>query len=224
MEQKVDIILASGSPRRRELLHQVGLDFTVLVTDADESINITEPSKVVEELSYRKAKAAVECYLSSEDSSAKGMNREEVPSSSATDIKREGVLVVSADTVVALDEKIIGKPKDKEDALGILMNLSGRTHDVYTGVSCIYIVDGKIVSEERFSERTGVTMYPFDEDEALDYIASGEPMDKAGAYGIQGIGARLVEKIEGDYNNVVGFPLSAFLRRGKSIIWKSLRK
>lgn len=194
MKQLVDIILASGSPRRRELLEQVGFKFKVLVTDADETTDITDPAKVVEELSRRKAEAALAEYVKNSEQT------------------EQNALVVSADTVVALNGKVIGKPKDEKDALEILMSLSGQTHDVYTGVSCIYISDGNVGEAATFSERTGVKMYGFDEAEALDYIATGEPMDKAGAYGIQGIGARLVERIDGDYNNVVGFPLAAFMR------------
>lgn len=194
MKQNVKIILASGSPRRRELLTQAGLEFTVLVTDADESIDITDPAEVVHILSQRKADAAADEFLKRREDG-------------------EEVLIVSADTVVALEGKVIGKPKDEKDALDILMSLSGKTHDVYTGVSCILISGDKRENVISFVERTGVTMYAFDEAEALDYINTKEPMDKAGAYGIQGIGARLVEKIDGDYNNVVGFPLAAFLRR-----------
>jgi MAF protein len=194
MKQNVKIILASGSPRRRELLTQAGLEFTVLVTDADESIDITDPAEVVHILSQRKADAAADEFLKRREDG-------------------EEVLIVSADTVVALEGKVIGKPKDEKDALDILMSLSGKTHDVYTGVSCILISGDKRENVISFVERTGVTMYAFDEAEALDYISTKEPMDKAGAYGIQGIGARLVEKIDGDYNNVVGFPLAAFLRR-----------
>lgn len=204
MKQLVDIILASGSPRRKELLEQVGLKFKVLVTDADETTDITDPAKVVKELSRRKAEAALAEYIKSPDNSD------------------QGVLVVSADTVVALNGQVIGKPKDEDDALEILMSLSGQTHDVYTGVSCIYIIDGNVGKTITFSVRTGVKMYRFDEAEARDYIATGEPMDKAGAYGIQGIGARLVERIDGDYNNVVGFPLAAFMRNniGKLYIFE----
>ena len=191
MKQNISIILASGSPRRRELLRQAGLEFTVFTTDADESTDITDPEKAVEELSRRKAEAAAAAL--------------------GSDIDKKEVLIVSADTVVVMDGNIIGKPVDERDALQILMSLSGRTHYVYTGVSCI---DTREDVTESFAEKTGVTMYSFDENEALDYIKTGEPMDKAGAYGIQGIGARLVEKIEGDYNNVVGFPLASFIRRG----------
>ena len=191
MKQNISIILASGSPRRSELLRQAGLKFTVFTTDADESTDITDPEKTVEELSRRKAEAAAAAL--------------------GSDIDKKEVLIVSADTVVVMDGNIIGKPVDERDALQILMSLSGRTHYVYTGVSCI---DTRENVTESFVEKTAVTMYSFDENEALDYIKTGEPMDKAGAYGIQGIGARLVEKIEGDYNNVVGFPLASFIRRG----------
>ena len=195
MKQNIKIILASGSPRRRELLEQEGLEFSILVSDVDESTDITEPDKVVEELSRRKCIASVKEYIK-------------------TTGNKEDVLVVSADTVVALDGRVIGKPKDEKEALDILMSLSGKTHDVYTGVCCIYISGDSNEEVIAFTERTGVKMYSFDEVEAIDYIKTGEPMDKAGAYGIQGIGARLVERIEGDYNNVVGFPLAEFIRSG----------
>ena len=202
MKQKVNIILASGSPRRKELLNQVGLTFTVLVTDADETIDINEPEKVVEELSRRKCIAAAEEFLK---------NPSAYPSKVESAI---GTLIVAADTVVALENAILGKPVDENDALRILMSLSGKTHYVYTGVSYMLIRDGERGSINVFTEKTAVTMYDFDEKEALDYISTGEPHDKAGAYGIQGIGARLVKSIEGDYNNVVGFPLAGFIRRG----------
>ena len=206
MKQNVKIILASGSPRRRELLNQAGLEFTVLVTDADESIDITDPAEVVTELSRRKAEAAAQEYIKQHESEeTDGTVRDK-------EVHNEEILIVSADTVVALEGKVIGKPKDEKDALDILMSLSGKTHDVYTGVSCIYLSGDIRENVINFAERTGVSMYAFDKAEALDYISTGEPMDKAGAYGIQGIGARLVEKIDGDYNNVVGFPLAAFLR------------
>ena len=196
MKQLVNIILASGSPRRKELLEQAGLDFEILVTDADETIDITEPENIVEELSKRKAMAAARSYLGN------GFGDE------------RDALIVSADTVVAYDGKVMGKPRNEKDALDILMTLSGKTHDVYTGVSCILVSDKGIKECSSFVQRTKVTMYSFSEEEALDYISTGEHSDKAGAYGIQGFGARLVERIEGDYNNVVGFPLAAFLRSG----------
>ena len=128
------------------------------------------------------------------------------------------VLVVGADTVVAREGVVLGKPVDEKDALKSLMFLSGCSHEVYTGVTCRELrYDFRkeyFVETDQFSffSKTVVNMFPFSETEALDYISTGEPMDKAGAYGIQGIGERLVESIEGDYNNVVGFPLSRFMK------------
>ena len=132
-----------------------------------------------------------------------------------------GKVWLAADTIVAYQGEILGKPVDVEDAVRMLRELSGHRHEVYTGVT-ILLTDreGKILrpgtQDDRagitFSNCTGVKFYPLSDEEIRDYVASGEPMDKAGAYGIQGLGARLVEKIEGDYNNVVGFPLAHFLR------------
>ena len=136
MIQKVDIILSSGSPRRKELLRQAGLDFTVFVTDADESTDITDPEMLVEELSRRKCRAAVESFAAG-DTVRDGENICSVRN--GAEQKDKGTLFVSADTVVALGGRIIGKPKDEKEALEILMSLSGKSHDVFTGVSCIYI-------------------------------------------------------------------------------------
>ena len=113
-------------------------------------------------------------------------------------------LVLGADTVVAYEGKILGKPKDEADALRMLTMLSGKEHEVYTGVA---LIDNRDQSMENFFERTKVTMYPVSEEEIRDYIAGGVPMDKAGAYAIQGLGAKFIQKIEGDYNNVVGLPI-----------------
>ena len=219
MKQLYDIILASGSPRRRELLTQAGLSFVVKTADVDETPTETEPAKIVEELSRRKAEAVMEMFQTTRMESAciekqdvtdaveyKGVNdaidSNDKTGQSSRDISQ---IIVAADTIVAMDGDILGKPKDTEDAVRMLKELSGRTHEVYTGVT---ILPGAYT----FSSCTKVTFYPLSEAEIRDYVASGEPMDKAGAYGIQGLGERLVERIEGDYNNVVGFPLSAFMR------------
>lgn len=197
MEQFADIILASGSPRRKELLTQAGLDFTVRKSDAEEKVTSTVPHRVVMELSSQKAEAV------------RGSLKD-------TSFPRD-VLIVGADTVVVSEGKILGKPRDEEDALHILMSLSGKEHSVYTGVCGIYLDKGKKEVEEKgfcFAEETTVAMYPFMEEEARAYIKTGEPMDKAGAYGIQGAGALFIKGIRGDYNNVVGFPLAAFFRLG----------
>lgn len=176
------IILASASPRRKELLEQIGLTFEVTVSNVPEVITKSEPSEVVEELSVQKAKAAAQAQM-----------------------KEGAAIVIGADTIVCQDGKIMGKPKDKEDAAKMLKRLAGNTHSVFTGVTVIE--DG--VTVRTFSCETKVRVYPMTEQEIWDYIETGEPMDKAGAYGIQGRFAAWIEGIEGDYNNVVGLPVSA---------------
>ena len=208
MKQNVVMILASGSPRRRDLLEQAGLEFEVIVSDVDEVVTKTNPDEVVLELSEQKCGAVATGFM------------QNVPSDlgNLIDLETGGILVIGADTVVSLDNKILGKPEDAKDALKMLMNLSGRVHEVYTGVTCKVLkynsfTEGMLEMDSfSFFVETKVNMYPFDEYEALDYIATGEPMDKAGAYGIQGIGERLVESINGDYNNVVGLPLSRLMK------------
>lgn len=172
------LILASGSPRRRQLLEQIGLTFAVRSSDVDESVSPgLTPAQVVESLSARKGEAVA---------------AEAAP----------GDLVLSADTVVALDGAILGKPRDRAEAEAMLTALSGRTHQVYTGVTLLQ--DGRRLTEH---EVTAVTFRPLSPEEIAAYVSTGEPMDKAGAYGIQGLGALLVERLEGDYFNVMGLPL-----------------
>lgn len=172
------LILASGSPRRRQLLEQIGLTFVVRSSDVDESVSPgLTPAQVVESLSARKGEAVA---------------AEAAP----------GDLVLSADTVVALDGAILGKPRDRAEAEAMLTALSGRTHQVYTGVTLLQ--DGRRLTEH---EATAVTFRPLSPEEIAAYVSTGEPMDKAGAYGIQGLGALLVERLEGDYFNVMGLPL-----------------
>ncbi len=178
----MNIVLASGSPRRRELLTQAGIEYTVDPADIEEVTTETLPAKVVEDLSRQKALAVWK--------------------------KHQNEKVLAADTVVAFDDKILGKPADEEDAFRMLIELSGRVHQVYTGVT---IID-EAGNVNTFSECTEVTMYDNSEESIRAYISSKEPMDKAGAYGIQGLGAVLVEKINGDYNNVVGLPLARVYR------------
>lgn len=203
MDQFVNIVLASGSPRRKELFEQAGIDFTVIKSDAEEKITNTIPKEAVIELASQKAEAVKKELLKKNSLNTELLNRE--------------LLIVGADTVVVSGGRILGKPQNEEDALHILMSLSGRDHSVYTGVCGIYLDEEKRVMEEKcicFAEETVVTMYPFMEEEAKAYIKTKEPMDKAGAYGIQGTGALFVKEIKGDYNNVVGFPLAAFFRLG----------
>ncbi|WP_438495297.1 Maf family protein [Paenibacillus sp. IHBB 3054] len=180
------IILASGSPRRRELLSLLGLPFEVISSDADESTPPEfTPEMIVRSLALRKAEAVV-------------------PAAG----KRNAV-IVGSDTIVVLDDKVLGKPVDEQDSRVMLGMLQGKTHQVYTGVACIGLPEGKILVEHRV---TSVTMRALSEEEISAYIATGEPADKAGSYAIQGLGATLVEKIEGCYFNVVGLPLSLLER------------
>ena len=151
-------ILASASPRRKELLEQIGVKFDILPATGEEVITKELPGEVVMELAKQKA--------------------EEVAKTAGAD-----ALVLGADTVVAYEGKILGKPKDEADALRMLTILSGKEHEVYTGVA---LIDNRDQSMENFFERTKVTMYPVSEEEIRDYIAGGEPMDKAGAYAIKG--------------------------------------
>lgn len=186
------LVLASQSPRRRELLSRVGIKFRAVPSTVEERITKTAPDEVVRELSLQKA----------EDVAAG---------------EPAGVWVLGADTVVALDGKIMGKPSDAEEAKAMLRQLSGRSHSVYTGVTLYRRMDGKTTAET-FSEETKVAFYPMTEEEIDRYVDSGDPMDKAGAYGIQGPAAAFIRCIEGDYNNVVGLPVAAVYQRWKEIL------
>ena len=181
----MDIILASGSPRRSDLMKQVGLDFRVSTCNTDESYDSSlSPADIVMELSLRKADAVFDKEMPEKDT-----------------------VVVAADTIVVLDNEILGKPKDRNDAVRMLTELSGRKHQVYTGVALYYYVGGRVFIEN-FADRADVYFRELSQDMINEYVDSWEPMDKAGAYGIQGLGAVLVDKIDGDYYTIVGLPIS----------------
>lgn len=205
MKQNVFIVLASESPRRKELLEQAGLKFQVITSNIDEQTVYSEPDRIVMDLSEMKCRAVADKISESYNVIKK------IPE------EYDQILVVAADTIVSRGGVSLGKPKNKEDALNTLRRLSGRTHEVYTGVNCVLLSreEGRKIKETDafgFYSETKVKMYRFTEADMIDYISTGEPLDKAGAYGIQGIGERLVEYIKGDYNNVVGFPLSKFIK------------
>ena len=174
----MDIILASGSPRRKQLLAQMGIEtFRVISSDADETVEPgLSPARIVEILSARKAEAVA-------------------------DHAKPGGLVIAADTIVALDDAVLGKPNDGLEAFRMLSALSGRRHQVYTGVTLLR--GGERRTEH---EVTTVTFRELTQDDITRYIATGEPMDKAGAYGIQGFGMRYIRDISGDYYTVMGLP------------------
>ena len=182
------IVLASASPRRKELLEQIGLEFEICPAKGEEVITAGSVDGAVLELSRQKA--------------------EEVAA---------GILVIGADTVVACDGNILGKPRDEADAAHMLSMLSGHTHSVYTGVTLVFIDKNGRTGETSFYEKTDVCMYPLDDAEIRRYIAGGEPMDKAGSYGIQGQAAAFVKEIHGDYNNVVGLPVGRLYQELKKL-------
>ena len=180
--QKPGLILASKSPRRSDLLTKMGFSFTVHAPDVDENIS-GAPCDMVRLLSERKAKAVANLY-------------------------KEGY-IVAADTLVALNDQALGKPMDEEDAFRMLSSLSGKNHQVYTGVC---LMDAKTKAFMSKTVRSDVYFKTLTPDEIRRYIQTQEPMDKAGAYAIQGGAAKFVEKYEGSYDNIVGFPTEEFRR------------
>ena len=182
------LILASSSPRRREILTLTGLPFEVLTPSVEEGeIPLTDPDIYVEELSLIKCRAGL---------------REAAEAHTQA-------LVIGADTIVCHNGHILGKPLDEEDAFDMLRQLSGDTHYVFTGVTVGDLASGQT---ETFHEKTEVIFYDLSDQEILDYIRTGEPLDKAGSYGIQGRGACLVRMIRGDYYNVVGLPVGHLMQ------------
>ncbi len=193
-----EIILASGSPRRRDLLAEAGVRFQVFQVNADESLTeeeMADPALAAETLAERKAAAAVQAVL-------------------ATPQLGE-VTTIGADTMVVLDGKIYGKPRSAEVARATLRALSGKTHEVITGVSVWRLLyggpDDVKIGRRNFHVVSKVTFKDLTDDEIADYVRTGESRDKAGAYGIQGAGAALVASYEGDYDNIVGLPVSKLL-------------
>lgn len=184
-------ILASASPRRKELLEQIGMKFEVRVSEAEEITDATEPAEYVMELSLLKAEDVAGKIPVMYD--ARGVNQDFV--------------VIGSDTVVAAAGEILGKPKDKDDARRMITMLSGKTHQVYTGVT-LMIFKNERMTRETFYEKTDVTFYEMTETQIEKYISSSEPYDKAGAYAIQGLCSAYIKGINGDYSSVVGLPVS----------------
>lgn len=177
------LILASASPSRKMLLEQAGLDFEVVVSGVDETVpSDYTPAQTVEALAQRKGRAVQAL-------------RPEAP-------------IIAADSVVSIDGLILGKPKDDEAAKATLRRLSGRTHELITGV-CL-LINGRM---DLFHQVTRVTFYPLTEEEIAEYVDLGESRGRAGAYGIEGIGVVLVQSIQGDYPNIVGLPVAETIRR-----------
>lgn len=208
------VILASASPRRRELLTQIGMEYEVIPALSEEKLPVRKaggscaadcrdgegelpPSEIVELLSAQKAGEVLERLLKE---------------------KRSFFTVIGADTVVALEGGVMGKPGSRQEAISMLTRLQGRSHQVYTGVTLIaQNGENEPPRQVTFHEKTDVVMYPMSEAEISAYVDSGEPMDKAGAYGIQGRCAAFIREIHGDYNNVVGLPVGRVYQELKEL-------
>ncbi len=187
----VKFVLASGSPRRKELLEQLGLEFEISSAHGEEIITKTFPADIVEELSRQKADEVADRYVKT--------------------YNNDTCVIISADTIVAFGNEIMGKPRDEEDAVRMLTQLADNTHQVYTGVTLVLLKNGER-SVRTFHEKTDVQMYPMTEVQVRTYVATGEPMDKAGAYAIQGKCAAYIKGINGEYNNVVGLPVARLMQ------------
>ena len=176
-------VLASASPRRKEILTKLGYDFTVHTSNVPENDIEGEIAEVVKTLAQRKAESVAS--------------------------QEENALIIAADTLVAIHGHRLGKPKDTDDAYRMLRALSNETHQVYTGLCLINTADNRKIVQ---AEKTNVTFEPLSDDEIFNYVNTGEPMDKAGSYAIQGGAARFVKCYEGSYDNIVGFPSELFIR------------
>lgn len=185
------LVLASRSPRRAQLLHMLGLRFDVLAAEIDESRRAGEPPTLY----------------------AERLAREKVQAVAA---RRPDGLVLGGDTLVVLDGDVLGKPRDRDEAVSMLLRLQGRQHRVETGVA-VAAPDGRLVSSV---EGVHVRFRPFERAAAEEYVGTGEPMDKAGAYGIQGYGATLVDLIEGDFFAVMGLPLARLVSLFRALGWR----
>lgn len=197
------IVLASSSPRRKELLEKIGLEFDICPSNKEEIVTSTVPSEVCVELSRQKALDVA--------ASIKMYNETHPEITSPQDI-----MVIGADTIVYCDGQILGKPADENDAKRMIRMLSDNTHEVYTGVTIVLIYKDGRAGEYSFYESTKVTCYPITDRDIDLYTASGEPMDKAGAYGIQGEFIKHIKKIDGEYDNVMGLPVARLYQEIKS--------
>lgn len=198
----ITLVLASQSPRRKELLSWLKVPFVVMVADLDEVSTLKQPEQVAEDLACQKGEAI---YKRCEQSPRFG--RDFFP------------LIVSSDTLVAMGDKIFNKPADNDEAKLMLDELKGKTHTVYTGVSMVMLdPKSKLKTKTSFCVATKVTFKKMSDDVRDLYISTGDSLDKAGAYGIQGMGLTFVESISGSYSNVVGFPLVEFIDKLKELL------
>ena len=208
---KKRIILGSASPRRRELLAQIGVDFEVRVSDKDEIYKSSIPEEIVKELSLMKAENVASDLLENAADDHAG-------SAAGEEKAIKDTVIIGADTIVVLDDEILGKPSDEEDAVRMIARLQGREHWVYTGVAVLDFGPDGEKSVINYPVGTKVYVNAMTEDEIRAYVATKDPLDKAGAYGIQGRFAAYIDRIDGDYYNVVGLPVSRVYRTLKEVI------
>lgn len=205
LNEDYKIVLASASPRRKQILELVGIEFDVWPSSVDESVTSSLPDKVCTELSRQKALDVASQIVKYNES-----HRELV---TPTDI-----IVIGSDTIVAKCDIIFGKPLNEADAIRMLKQLSGTTHSVYTGVTFAFISSDGRVGEHTFCEETKVSFYPLSDDDIKEYVAAEDVMDKAGAYGIQTGAAAFIRSIEGDYYNVMGLPIAKLMQELKELL------
>lgn len=196
MLENINVILASASPRRTELLSQAGIEHTIIVSDCEEHATTTVPEEYVMELAEIKAENVFQKYVQEH--------------------RNEDFLVIGSDTVVAAEGKILGKPKNDAEAYEMLSMLQANTHQVYTGVAVVVFRNGE-KSSRHFYEHSDVEVYSMSKEEIDAYIATGDCRDKAGSYGIQGKFAVHIKGIHGDYNNIVGLPIARLYQELKNI-------
>ncbi|MCR5685055.1 MAG: Maf family protein [Lachnospiraceae bacterium] len=218
---KYRIILASGSPRRKELMDRIGSDYIAIPSEKEEDMSGHDPAKMVEMLSSMKAEDIAERIK--KEYSRESMDAGLARMFSNTDLKNpieddfKNCVIIGCDTVVAFENTILGKPVSEEDAFDMIKSYAGRTHHVHTGVCILVTQDYKISKKLNYSVSTKVNVVTMTDQEIRSYIATGEPMDKAGAYAIQGLFCPYIDSIEGDYYNIVGYPIASVFRSFKEL-------
>ncbi len=210
------LILASNSPRRRELLQQAGFSFSVIPSKVEEIITKTEPEDIVLELSCQKAEDVFQSLEEKAKEESIVLGADTVVACGGYEDYKEAVRRENGSGKEERKLQILGKPKSREEAFRMLKRLQGDFHFVYTGVTLVWQEAGRM-KKESFAVSTKVIFYPMTDEEIWEYIETEEPMDKAGAYGIQGQGAVYIKEILGDYNNVVGLPLGELYHRIKGV-------
>ena len=215
MSQTIQFVLASQSPRRKELLQRLGISFQVITSATDERVSSSDPAMVTSVLANRKAMAVAEGLLC--QGGTLWMRQPLIEQGTFRIGPADKAIVIGADTVVVIDGQIIGKPGSVVEARKMMHLLQGRTHEVYTGVAILTLQDGHQDRGRTFHDKTIVHVGELDEIELEEYITSSEPYDKAGGYGIQGEFAKYITGIEGDYYNVVGLPINKLYQELKKL-------